>query len=84
MTDSPAVIEFHGMAVIYWKGWYICCDEACPANKGKPHVWATETKPTHNTACGKCKRITWNRKDRRFKEEPRPKAKPRGSRKERK
>jgi hypothetical protein len=71
MTDLPAVVEFFGMAVIKWKGWYICCDEGCPENNGMPHVWATLTKPTHNTACGKCKRITWNRKDNRFKDSSR-------------
>lgn len=66
-TLNPAVLEFLGMSVIRWKGWYICCDEECPENGGRPHVWATLTKPTDRTACGKCKRITWNRKDKRFK-----------------
>lgn len=71
MTALP-VIEFVTMAVMRWKGWYICCDEQCPENNGEPHVWATLKKPTHNSACGKCKRITWNRKDDRFKRGPKP------------
>lgn len=66
MATFP-VIEFVTMTVMRWKGWYICCDEHCPENNGEAHVWATKTKPTHNSACGKCKRITWNRDDERFK-----------------
>lgn len=74
MASMP-VIEFCSMAVIRWKGWYICCDEECPENNGEPHVWATKTKPRHNATCGKCKRITWNRKDERFTKSGRPKGK---------
>ena len=64
MTNALPVIEFGGMSYIRWNGFYICCDLECPANKGKPHVWVAKKLPN---ACGKCKRITWNRKDNRFK-----------------